>query len=84
MQGGLQRNLLPHTAYADHIALTISALIFGLVHLGGGLHFAILATFAGFIYGQVYRYSGRLGMAIVVHGLVNIGHFILLVYPIPK
>ena len=84
LQGGLQRNLQPHTVYAGQIALTISALIFGLVHLGGGLHFAILATFAGLIYGQVYRHSGRLGMAIAVHGLVNIGHFVWLVYPVPN
>lgn len=84
LQAGLERNLNRFTQYAGQIALISSALIFGLLHLGGGLHFAILATFAGFIYGQVYRYSGRLGMAIVVHGLVNIGHFIFLVYPVPK
>ena len=84
IQNGLIRIFKDKTQFAVHLGIIISSLIFGLVHLGGGWHFMVLATFAGFVYGMAYQLSNRLSVAIITHLGVNVGHFLLLVYPVPK
>ncbi len=74
------KNRLP---WASGLAIVLTSMLFGLAHIGGGWHFVILATFAGLIYGYVYHRTGRLTVAIVTHLSVNVGHFLLLVYPVP-
>ncbi len=41
-------------------ALIITALIFGIAHLSGGMWMAMFATLAGLIYGLTWMWSGRL------------------------
>ncbi|MEH6348121.1 MAG: CPBP family intramembrane glutamic endopeptidase [Bermanella sp.] len=84
IQNGLIKILKDKTQFAVHLGIIITSLIFGLVHMGGGWHFVILATFAGLIYGTAYQLSNRLSVAIIAHLGVNVGHFLLLVYPVPK
>jgi len=67
--------------YAGYLALGITALLFGLVHLYAGWHYGLLATVAGLLYGYVYYRSRRVEMAILAHGLLNLGHLVLLSYP---
>ena len=74
------KNRLP---WASGLAIVLTSVLFGLAHIAGGWHFVILATFAGLIYGYVYHRTGRLTVAIVTHLSVNVGHFLLLVYPVP-
>jgi membrane protease YdiL (CAAX protease family) len=84
IQNGMSNLLKEKTQYAAYIGIIFTSVIFGLVHLGGGWHFVVLATFAGLLYGWVYHKSGKLSLAILTHWGVNIGHFLLLVYPVPK
>lgn len=84
IQNGLIKIFKDKTQFAVHLGIIITSLIFGLVHMGGGWHFVILATFAGLIYGTAYQLSNRLSVAIMTHLGVNVGHFLLLVYPVPK
>lgn len=68
----------------NSIALLITSVIFGLVHFSGGWYFVGLAFIASFVYGFVYLKTGSLLAAIVTHWGVNVGHFLLLTYPVPK
>ncbi len=69
--------------WASGLAIVLTSLLFGLAHIAGGWHFVILATFAGLIYGYAYHRTGRVTVAILTHLSVNVGHFMLLVYPVP-
>ena len=84
LQNCLSQFLKDKTRFSAHLGLIITSLMFGLAHIGGGWHFVILATFAGLLYGWVYQKSGQLSLAILTHWGVNVGHFLLLVYPVPK
>jgi len=59
------------------VALCLVSLLFGLVHLGGGWQFALLATVAGAFYGAVYHMSGRIEMAILLHFFINLLYVML-------
>lgn len=61
-------------------AAGVSALAFGLVHLGGGWRFALAATLAGLVYGWAYRKGGLLG-AVLAHFGLNLLHFTAFTYP---
>ncbi|MET0265417.1 MAG: CPBP family intramembrane glutamic endopeptidase [Duganella sp.] len=63
------------------LALVVSALLFGAVHLGGGPLYALLALIAGLGYAWVYQRTGRIEAAIVLHIVVNALHFIAFTYP---
>jgi membrane protease YdiL (CAAX protease family) len=67
--------------YAGPVALTLSSVLFGLSHLGGGLLYSALATMAGFGYGWVYQRTGAIEASIGVHFLVNALHFVFFTYP---
>jgi membrane protease YdiL (CAAX protease family) len=78
-QGGLQRLFkgLPH---GGTVALCITALLFGLAHIGGGWQWVLLAGMAGLGYGLAYRFGG-MQAAIITHFGVNLLHFSLFTYP---
>jgi len=63
------------------LAVSVSALLFGLAHIGGGLRYTLLATVAGLGYALVYHRSRRIEGAIAAHYLLNIAHFLVLSYP---
>ncbi|BAV96472.1 CPBP family intramembrane glutamic endopeptidase [Lysobacter enzymogenes] len=79
LQGSLQRRWQAQR-YGAHAAIALSALAFGLVHLGGGWRFALAATLAGLAYGWAYR-KGGLAAAVLAHFGLNLLHFTLFTYP---
>jgi len=84
IQNSLIHALKDKVRYSTPMAIVLASLLFGLAHIGGGWHFVILATFAGLVYGYAYHKTGRISVAILTHLSVNLGHFLLLVYPVPK
>ena len=81
IQHGLARLLEPRR-FGTAAAMAISASIFGLAHLSGGVPMVIMATVAGAGYGLAYRRCGLIG-AIAAHATLNTAHFLLLTYPAP-
>ncbi|MET4730162.1 membrane protease YdiL (CAAX protease family) [Lysobacter enzymogenes] len=79
LQDSLQRRWQTQR-YGAHAAIVLSALAFGLVHLGGGWRFALAATLAGLAYGWAYR-KGGLAAAVLAHFGLNLLHFTLFTYP---
>lgn len=79
-RGLLQGMLVQHLGRSRGIAL--GAALFGLAHVPFSLSFALLAGAAGLGYGWVMQLSGRLGAAVLLHGTVNLLHFLLLSYPL--
>lgn len=63
------------------LTVLLSALLFGLAHLGGGLPYAALASVAGLGYAIAYQRSGRIEAAIAVHFALNAVHFLGFSYP---
>lgn len=68
-------------ALASGIALTIAAILFGLVHFGGGIPYMLAAMVAGLGYGWAFLRTGRIEAAMAVHFGVNATHFLLFTYP---
>lgn len=66
---------------ADLLAVLGASVLFGGVHLGGGLAFALLATLAGLGYGAVYYWTGRLHYAVLLHFAVNAVHLLAFAAP---
>jgi len=62
--------------------ITCTALLFGAAHIPFSLQFAAVAAVAGIGYGLAFHVTGRLSVAIALHGLVNLLHFTLLSYPL--
>jgi membrane protease YdiL (CAAX protease family) len=60
--------------HADGLGLLGASLLFGLVHLKGGMAFALLAILAGLGYGLVYYMTGRIHYAVLLHFAVNAVH----------
>lgn len=58
------------------------ALLFGAAHIPFSPWFAVVATIAGIGYGLAFHLTGRLSVAIALHGLVNLLHFTMLSYPL--
>ncbi|MBP2200360.1 CPBP family intramembrane glutamic endopeptidase [Pantoea cypripedii] len=63
------------------LALFIAALIFGAMHLAGGMMLVVFATLAGVIYGLAWMWSGRLWVAVLFHAGLNIAHLLFFTYP---
>jgi membrane protease YdiL (CAAX protease family) len=66
---------------ASGVALTVAAILFGLVHFGGGVQYILAATVAGLGYGWAFLRTGRVEAAMAVHFGVNATHFLLFTYP---
>lgn len=62
--------------------LLLTAALFGAAHIPFSPLFALIAGCAGLGYGMVFYYSGRLSLAIALHGAVNLLHMLLLSYPL--
>jgi len=60
--------------YSQFIGLFITSLLFGLLHMNGGLQLVFLASLSGALYGYVYLKSGRIEMAMLAHITVNAGN----------
>jgi membrane protease YdiL (CAAX protease family) len=83
-RGFVQRELSEagaHRRRAAAVALGIGALLFGLVHFGGGWKYVAAATLAGVGYGVAYQRTRRIEGAMAVHFGVNAVHFLLFTYP---
>ena len=79
-RGLLQTRLVGWLGMWPGILLT--ALLFGAVHMPFSPTFALVAAVAGLGYGLAMQVSGRLSVAVALHGLVNLVHFTLLSYPL--
>jgi membrane protease YdiL (CAAX protease family) len=64
------------------LALLIAAVFFGLSHWQGGYLLIIFATIAGIFYGLMFRITGRLWAAILLHFGLNMAHILLFTYPV--
>lgn len=78
-RGLLQRQLLIRFGWI--VAVSASALLFGVAHLPAGWGFAAVAGLAGLVYGLTYLWTGRLAWAVLVHWLLNLAHLLLFTYP---
>ena len=80
----IQRHLVKMRIFKSRVfrwgPLLITAGVFSLAH---GIHdYTWLFFAAGCIYAGVYKWTGRFELAVVVHFLVNIIHFLFLPYPL--
>ena len=66
------------------IGVLLTGVVFGAVHVSGGIYFMAFAALAGIGYGTVFYLTNRLEMSILAHFLLNASHFILFTYPIIK
>jgi len=63
------------------VAITLSTVLFGLAHAGGGTTWLLVATLAGLGYAAVYARTRTIEGAILVHFVVNAAHFLGFTYP---
>jgi membrane protease YdiL (CAAX protease family) len=83
-RGVLQHRLaqaLKKRAWGSWAAITISALLFGLAHIGGGTKLAVIAAAAGLVYAYSYHRTQKIEAAILAHFLLNALHFMFFSYP---
>jgi membrane protease YdiL (CAAX protease family) len=79
-RGLLQTRLVSWLGAWAGIGLT--ALLFAAVHVPFSPLFAVVAGIAGLGYGLIFHFSGRISLAIALHGAVNLLHLLLLSYPL--
>ena len=72
-----------HYQNHDNIALPVllSAILFGVSHISGGILYVLFATLAGCIYGLAYIRTNRIETSILTHFSFNTLHFFLFTYP---
>lgn len=83
-RGLLQEKLslkLAHKKHGEKVTVAFSALLFGVVHLGGGIAYMALATIAGLGYACIYSATKRIEAPIIAHFLFNLVHFVGFTYP---
>lgn len=72
---GLLQNLLTGSLRSAYVAQGVAAVVFGMSHIRHApfpnWRYVILATVAGWFYGQAYRNSGSLMVSAAVHALVD-------------
>ncbi|ROT47042.1 CPBP family intramembrane glutamic endopeptidase [Candidatus Cardinium hertigii] len=82
VNGGLLKPLAKFdTVVSKNLHIIIASLLFGLVHLKGGIIYIIFATICGLCYGYTYDKTNRLICAMVVHFGLNLCHLLLFSYP---
>ncbi|MGV3345981.1 CPBP family intramembrane glutamic endopeptidase [Enterobacteriaceae bacterium LUAb1] len=79
-RGGLQQQL--QKIAGGWGGLLIASLLFGLVHLAGGVLLVVFATLSGVIYGLAWWWSGRLWVATLFHFALNLTHLLFFTYPV--
>lgn len=79
-RGLLQRYLVSWLGAWLGIGLT--TLLFAAVHIPFSPLFAVVAGVAGLGYGLIFHFSGRISLAVALHGAVNLLHLLLLSYPL--
>lgn len=67
--------------WARPLPILLPALLFGAVHLSGGLLYASLAGLAGVGYALIYARTRRIEAAVIAHFSVNLVHFTGFTYP---
>lgn len=67
---------------SPYLALVITSVLFGALHFAGGPLLILFATLAGFIYGLVWMWSGKLWLAVSIHFGLNLTHLLFFTYPI--
>ena len=84
-RGLLQRHLAEalstRVPSAALVALFVSAVAFGIAHIGGGIAYVALATLAGIGYGAAYHFTQRVEASILVHFTLNLVHLTFFTYP---
>lgn len=83
-RGVLQERLgqaLAHLRHGALIAITVSGVLFGLVHMGGGTTLMLLSTLAGLGNAAAYARTRRIEAAILTHFALNALHFVFFTYP---
>lgn len=64
------------------LAILGAALLFGVVHAGGGAGMIVVAAVAGLGYALAYQWQRRIEVAVLVHFGVNALHFVGFTYPL--
>lgn len=68
--------------FSENTALVVSSVIFGAMHImAGGPVLVIGCIIMGLLFGIVYKETGSLIAAIIVHSVANLPDFILMVLP---
>jgi uncharacterized protein len=83
-RGFIQREIaaaFKGTRFGAVVAVSVSAVLFGLAHFAGGVTYVVLATIAGFGYAIVYQRTKSIEMSMLAHFALNTAHFILFTYP---
>ena len=66
---------------AAAVSISVSAILFGLSHFGGGWKYVLAGTVAGAGYAWAYHRTQRIEAAMAVHFGVNAVHFLFFTYP---
>ncbi len=82
IQEKLYQIFKPYSYYYNLIPLSVTATLFGLVHLGGGWIYACLSMLAGLGYGVVYQNTRRVEVSVFAHTLLNTLHLLCFTYPL--
>ena len=75
------KKLFNKIGYGKLFGVVLSALLFGSVHLIGGIKYFFLAFTAGLFYAYVYEKTEKVESAILIHFLLNLIHILLFTYP---
>ncbi|AKJ28079.1 type II CAAX prenyl endopeptidase Rce1 family protein [Caldimonas brevitalea] len=62
----------PLQRYGRWAALVITAVLFGIAHVGGGPSFMLLAGVAGLFYGAVFQFTGSVWASVLLHLALNV------------
>ncbi len=83
-RGIIQRSLSKTFAsmrFGNMLAVVVASLLFGLVHIRGGVMYVLLSSIAGLLYGVTYLRTGRIEASISTHFIVNLVHITFFSYP---
>lgn len=82
-RGFLQKGLVTALKGKSYILIApvLTAILFGLAHIGGGVEYAIVAGVAGLGYGYLFYRTNRIEWSILCHFVLNILHLFFFTYP---
>ena len=79
LQEALSRRLVEHP-HGEALSIGVAAVLFGAVHVVGGLAYVVVTGLAGVGYGLAYRKGGLEG-AVLAHTTLSVLHLTLFTYP---